>query len=1053
MNIATAYVELRTDSSKGKAEAKSEARKIAKAAGTADVPLSAKAGPRELGQARTAGKQIAGEVVKAAAGIFAAGAIFAGLNKAIGAASSLEQAVGGTAAVFGKASGQIDRFAKSAAEMVGLSERSARELTTQLGGALKGLGFSLEDATTKSIDLVKVGADLAATFGGTTAQAVEAIGAGFRGEFESLEQFNVFLKQSTVNAKAVELGLATTTSEVDDNARAQATLALIMGQSTDALGQFGRESDTTAVKAQVAAAKMEESAASLGQKLAPVYNQIVDVVGKAADVFATLPGPVQLGVVALAGFVALAGPLKNVLDLMRAGGTSFASFGKGAAVLGGVGIAAVSLIAIFKDLTGEALNFQAALDRDTANNAEKLAEIIFQAGQKGIDASIGLSAAFTQAAKDGAALFTDTIEGVPVEVFAADIARLGLTIDEFVAILMGGDTALAAFATQLAAEGDTAGEVDYKVAKLRGVVAAYGDAAAIAEGKSADLSSVLGDTGGAAGDTALDIDNLSDSLAMLLGQFSDESAFIDLQDGFADARQSLTDFLTKFAEEGTTAEENAAGLRAHRQDQLKLIDAVVAYADEVGDVPEEAITEIIADINEGDLAEAERKLNELETERVVNLRIQSYNAGSGFLGRDKDAPGLAAGGIIRARSGGLPATIGEGGVDEAVIPLTTATLAAIGEAIASAGAASAKGGGGGQQTFGGQVESLSTMLSIVRELGSSGIAQRSGSRGLASSLTAYARAVRLAGDDVRDYQEDVIDLAAAQDAVLTSAVSLSEITARQAELTALAAGETFTAADAAAAQAAKLREIAETLPAGSALVEQLLAMAGGLDAVAASSEKAETALTNVLDISRASTDADADAAQGMIDLERATLRFAEASAHAGEGRLQELDLADASLSVVEQAQKLADVRVQQGLADANTAGRDFTSADAARIQATELRRLAAGISETPGFEAMVQRLLDLAQIADVAAASADASSIILNKRAAGGPVGPGDFMVGERGNGAEWLHLEPGSRGYVTNARDSVSAGLSIGTLVVGDRRDLPDVRAELDRLIWRSRF
>jgi hypothetical protein len=68
--------------------------------------------------------------------VLGAGAFLAGANKAIDASSKLEQAVGGTAAVFGEASEKVDEFAKGAAESAGLSERAARELTSALGGLL-----------------------------------------------------------------------------------------------------------------------------------------------------------------------------------------------------------------------------------------------------------------------------------------------------------------------------------------------------------------------------------------------------------------------------------------------------------------------------------------------------------------------------------------------------------------------------------------------------------------------------------------------------------------------------------------------------------------------------------------------------------------------------------------------------------------------------------------------------------------------------------------------------------------------------------------------------
>src|SRR5690606_9189801 len=84
-------------------------------------------------------------------------------------------------------------------------------------------------------------------------------------------------------AKALEMGLAESTSQVSAAAKAQATLALIMEQSVDAQGQFGRESDTTAGRLQIMNAEFENMKAQLGSAVAPV---IADVAGKLADLAA-----------------------------------------------------------------------------------------------------------------------------------------------------------------------------------------------------------------------------------------------------------------------------------------------------------------------------------------------------------------------------------------------------------------------------------------------------------------------------------------------------------------------------------------------------------------------------------------------------------------------------------------------------------------------------------------------------------------------------------------------------------------------------------------------
>lgn len=240
-----------------------------------------KAADRNLGRAESKLDRAGQRFQKVGTGMLAAaGLAAAGLFKAGQSAADLEQAVGGTEAVFKDASGAIEKFAKTAADKFGLSERAAREATTGLGGQLKGLGFELDAAAAKSIELTETAADLAATYGGTTAEAVQALGAALRGEADPAERFNLFLNQTRVNAKAVELGLAANTSQVDANAKAQATLALITEQSADAQGQAAREYDSASAAMQRANANIENAKAALGEAVAPILGSVADGLSK-----------------------------------------------------------------------------------------------------------------------------------------------------------------------------------------------------------------------------------------------------------------------------------------------------------------------------------------------------------------------------------------------------------------------------------------------------------------------------------------------------------------------------------------------------------------------------------------------------------------------------------------------------------------------------------------------------------------------------------------------------------------------------------------------------
>lgn len=245
------------------------------------------------------------------------GAVLYGAKKLVDAAGELQQSIGGTTAVFENASGAVNDFTKNAADLVGMSENAARTITSKLGASLKGFGMSTDEAAKQSINLTTIGADLAATLGGKTEDAVGALGSALRGEYDPLERFGIALKASEVNSKAVSMGLASSESNVSAYAKGQATLAIITERSAFAQGQFAREADTAQGQAQRAAAKTADASAKLGESLLPIYTKIQEGIGFVADAFTTLPDSVQTGLIALGGVAFVAKPAADVIGLMN----------------------------------------------------------------------------------------------------------------------------------------------------------------------------------------------------------------------------------------------------------------------------------------------------------------------------------------------------------------------------------------------------------------------------------------------------------------------------------------------------------------------------------------------------------------------------------------------------------------------------------------------------------------------------------------------------------------------------------------------------------------
>ncbi len=202
------------------------------------------------------------------------GAIAVGAKQAVDAASDLEQSTGAVSSVFGKYAEEMTGYAKGAADAVGLSQNQYNESATLLGAQLKNMGISMEEVGGTTNDLIGLGADLAATFGGTTADATAALSSLLRGERDPIEKYGVSIKQADINARMAAQGMDKLTGDAKKNAELQVTLALLTEQTADAQGQFARETDSAAGSAQIAAAKFEDAKAALGEVLLPVVTEI-----------------------------------------------------------------------------------------------------------------------------------------------------------------------------------------------------------------------------------------------------------------------------------------------------------------------------------------------------------------------------------------------------------------------------------------------------------------------------------------------------------------------------------------------------------------------------------------------------------------------------------------------------------------------------------------------------------------------------------------------------------------------------------------------------------
>lgn len=215
-------------------------------------------------------------------GLVAAAATVAAVKigkDAVMAASDVSQQFGALDAVFGSNAKQLQDFSKSMVDY-GLSTADAARYAALLGTQLKGLGLSEQEAIDRTKQLEILAADLAATYGGTTADAVQALSSTFKGEYNPIERYGVAIKKSDITARVAAKGLGKLKGDLLKAAEAQTAFEMIIAKTTAAQGQSRREYNTLAAQLQRVDAAYTNIKATLGAALLPVVEKFAEYVLK-----------------------------------------------------------------------------------------------------------------------------------------------------------------------------------------------------------------------------------------------------------------------------------------------------------------------------------------------------------------------------------------------------------------------------------------------------------------------------------------------------------------------------------------------------------------------------------------------------------------------------------------------------------------------------------------------------------------------------------------------------------------------------------------------------
>jgi phage-related protein len=216
-----------------------------------------------------------GSLAAPIAGAFAAMGIGSIIKDSIGNASDFSESGTAITAVFGDADKTIQDFAANAATSLGQSTNMTLDAARVFGTFGKAAGLGGEDLAGFSTDFIGLAGDLASFNNTTPEQAIEALGAGLRGESEPLRQYGVLLDDAALKARATELGIYSGTGALTQQQKVLAAQAEIMAQTSTQQGDFAKTSGGLANQQRILSAGLENLSTSFGALLLPAMLGVV----------------------------------------------------------------------------------------------------------------------------------------------------------------------------------------------------------------------------------------------------------------------------------------------------------------------------------------------------------------------------------------------------------------------------------------------------------------------------------------------------------------------------------------------------------------------------------------------------------------------------------------------------------------------------------------------------------------------------------------------------------------------------------------------------------
>ena len=231
--------------------------------------------------------------------------------------SDMNEAANKVDVVFGSMSQSVKDFAATTTDMYAISEGKALQMAGDYGAMATSMGMSQSEAASLATEMVALAGDMSSFHNKSLEIANNSLKGVFTGETESLKQFGVAMTQTNLEDFASKHGKVY--DKMSQSEKVMTRYAYLLETQKDAIGDASRTMDEFAGSTRQLKAALENAGAALGQALIPIITPVVQAIAKLAQVFASLPSPVQKFIAVLLLIVGAVGPVILVIgSLMSA---------------------------------------------------------------------------------------------------------------------------------------------------------------------------------------------------------------------------------------------------------------------------------------------------------------------------------------------------------------------------------------------------------------------------------------------------------------------------------------------------------------------------------------------------------------------------------------------------------------------------------------------------------------------------------------------------------------------------------------------------------------